>query len=182
MEARRIMCYGVCGSGKTTMARRISERTGLPCHLVDEFTWLPGWKEVSLEEQVMTVSAIVAEDAWVLDTAYGKWIEVPLSRVELIVALDYPRWFSFGRLLRRTLARNIDKKLVCNGNVETWRNTFSRNSILVWHFQSFSRKRARIRRWQASPDGPAVIAFRSSSQAERWLQSLEPNRGVVPID
>ena len=173
------MCYGVCGSGKTTLAKRIGERTGLPWHSADDLAWLPGWKETSLEFQTEKIGEIVSQEEWVLDTAYGKWIDLPMSRVELIVALDYPRWFSFARLLRRTFARAIDKKPICNGNVETWKTTFSRKSILVWHFQSFSRKRERIRKWQADPKGPAVVAFRNPRAAEKWLLSLQPGCGVV---
>jgi len=54
---------------------------------------------------------------------------VPFATVELIVALDYPRWFSLQRLLRRTLARVVDKRRICNGNTETWRRMFSREVV-----------------------------------------------------
>jgi shikimate kinase len=33
---QRIVVYGVAGSGKSTMARRIADRLGLPYHDVDE--------------------------------------------------------------------------------------------------------------------------------------------------
>ncbi|MGH3467846.1 MAG: adenylate kinase, partial [Thermocrispum sp.] len=90
--ARRVMVYGVTGSGKTTLAARLSEVTGLPWHSVDDLMWQPGWVETPLDEQVRQVSAICAGEEWILDTAYGKWREIPLARAELIVALDYPRW------------------------------------------------------------------------------------------
>lgn len=64
---------------------------------------------------------------------------------EVIVALDYPRWLSLARLLRRTWRRVRDSQPVCNGNIETWAQVFGRDSIIVWHFTSFARKRARIR-------------------------------------
>ena len=41
--ARRILVYGVTGSGKTTLVRRIGLAAGLPWHSVDEIGWLPGW-------------------------------------------------------------------------------------------------------------------------------------------
>lgn len=53
-----------------------------------------------------------------LDTAYSAWLDVVLPRVELILGLDYPRWISLQRLIRRTLMRAIDKKPICNGNTE----------------------------------------------------------------
>lgn len=114
---------------------------------------------------------ICAGPEWILDTAYGKWLEVPLSRAELIVALDYPRWFSLQRLLRRTIARALDRRLVCNGNRESLRQALSRDSILMWHFQSFRRKRRRIRQWCDDPAVPPVVHLTSWRQTESWLSA-----------
>jgi adenylate kinase family enzyme len=154
------------------MAREIAARTGLPWHEVDNLTWEPGWVTVPVDEQRRRVAAICARERWILDTAYGAWLEVPLARVELIVALDYPRWRSLWRLIRRTLLRNLDHKPICNGNTESLRQTFSRNSIIVWHFQSYARKRDRIRAWAADESGPDVVRLTSPAAARRWLDSM----------
>jgi adenylate kinase family enzyme len=172
--ARRILVYGVCGSGKTTLAAKISERTGLPWHSVDDLAWEANWTPSSDEKQIEVISGIVAGPEWVLDTAYGKWLDLPLARAELIVGLDYPRWFSLYRLVRRTLSRVIDGKLICNGNRETWRQMLSRDSIIVWHFQSFSRKRQRMRGWAASEEGPRVLLFKNARDVDAWLATLAP--------
>ncbi len=87
-KARRIVVYGVSGSGKTRAAADISAATGLPWHAVDELTWLPGWIEVPDTEQRRRVEAICRGGAWILDGAYSKWLDVVLDRVEVIVALD----------------------------------------------------------------------------------------------
>ncbi len=170
---RRILVYGVTGSGKTTLAARIAAVTGLPWTSVDDLTWLPGWVQVPVEEQRRRIAGIVAGSEWVLDTAYGSWLELPLARAEVVVGLDYPRWVSLSRLLRRTLTRVRDKQPICNGNTETWRKIVARDSIVVWHFRSFARKRARIRAWAADPSAPPVVHLRSSRQTERWLAGLE---------
>jgi adenylate kinase family enzyme len=167
--ADRILVYGVTGSGKTRLAEAISAATGIPWHAVDELTWEPGWIEVPDDEQRRRIAAICAEERWVLDTAYGRWLDIPLARVELIVALDYPRWLSLSRLIRRSLTRAIDGKPICNGNRESFRNMFSKNSIIGWHFTSFRRKRERIRAWAADPAGPEVVRLTSPREAERWL-------------
>ena len=87
-----------------------------------------------------------------------------LDRAQLIVALDYPRWLSYGRLLRRTAARMITREPVCNGNVESLRNVLARDSILWFHFRSFGRKRRRIGVWENDPAAPAVQRFTSPRQ------------------
>jgi adenylate kinase family enzyme len=63
----RILVYGVTGSGKTTLARQVGERTGLPWHPVDDLTWQPGWVAVPDQEQRRRIAAICAGERWVLD-------------------------------------------------------------------------------------------------------------------
>jgi adenylate kinase family enzyme len=165
----RILVYGVTGSGKTALAERISAATGIPWHSVDDLTWEPGWVPVPADEQRRRIEAICAGERWVLDTAYGAWLDIVLARAELIVALDFPRWRSLSRLVRRTLARALDGRTICNGNRESLRHVFSRDSIVVWHFQSFPRKRRRIRAWEADPGTPGVVRLTSPRDADRWL-------------
>ncbi len=176
---KRILVYGVTGSGKTNLARRIGEVTGLPWHSVDdEIGWLPGWVERPREEQRDLASRIAASDEWVLDTAYGHWRDIVLRRTELIVALDYPRLVSLGRLLRRTARRIVTRELACNGNRESLRQALSSHSIVVWHFRSFSHKRERIAAWQAGPSAPPVVRLRSPRMTEEWLAALRDRHWV----
>jgi len=172
MDARRIFVYGVTGSGKSCLAERLSEKTRIPWHSVDDLTWLPNWQMVPDDEQRAKIRAVCEGEKWILDTAYAKWKDIPLARVQLIVALDYPRWVSLGRLLKRTIARAVDGRPVCNGNRESWRLVFSRESIIGWHFKSFARKRARIREWV--DQGLPVIRHASPKDTERWLESIGP--------
>ncbi len=167
MKARRIIVYGVTGSGKSILAKRIAEQAQLPYVSVDDLTWLPNWQYVPFEGQRRIFTDICAEDAWVLDSAYAHWIDIPLERVELIIALDYPRWVSFGRLVKRTFQRMTTGETVCNGNRESLRVTFSRESILLWHFRSFARKRARILEWER--EGQPIVVLRSHREAMKWL-------------
>jgi adenylate kinase family enzyme len=170
---RRVLVYGVTGSGKSMLARRVASRLGLPYVEVDELTWEPGWVPVPDDVQRARVTAICAGDTWVLDHAYGKWLDVPLARADLVVGLDLPRLVSLARLVRRTLGRIVHRTPTCNGNLETWREIFlRRDSILLWHFRSFARKRARIRGWAAAPEFPSVVVLRSSAEVERWVASL----------
>ena len=168
----RILVYGVTGSGKSTLAVMIAERTGLPYHSADDLSWEPGWVQVPDEEQRRRIAEVCAGERWVLDAAYGKWRDIALARTQLVVGLDYPRWLSLSRLLRRTLARAVTRERICNGNVESVRQMFSADSIIRWHFVSFSAKRARIRAWAADPDGPPTVRLTSPRETRRWLASL----------
>lgn len=164
-----MLIYGVTGSGKTTLAEKLSRATSLPWYSVDELTWEPGWVEVPNDEQRRRISEICARSEWILDTAYARWRDIPLSRAQLIVGLDYPRWVSLQRLLRRTAARCWDRRLICNGNTESLATAFGSDSIVRWHFRSFSRKRDRMKQWMDHDDGPRVLRLTSPRQTDAWL-------------
>lgn len=169
---RRVVFFGVTGSGKSTAAQRYAAATGLPLTSVDSgIGWLPGWIEREHAEQLRMVEGIAAGDAWVLDSCYGKWAHLLLPHAEAIIALDYPRWISLSRLLRRTMRRMVLREEVCNGNVESFRRVVARDSIIRWHFTSFERKRERIREYEAAE--LPVLRFRHPRQLERWLQNYE---------
>lgn len=176
----RILVYGVTGSGKSTAAERIAAVSGLPLTLVDELTWLPGWVPVDADEQRRMIGDITRGERWVLDSSYGAWLDLVLPRAELVVGLDYPRWLSLSRLLRRTVSGAITKEPRCNGNVESWRSMLGRDSIIRWHFRSFARKRSRMRAWAADPGMPHVVLVRHPRELDAWVAGLGGGDPVRP--
>ncbi|RKN45392.1 adenylate kinase [Micromonospora endolithica] len=169
---RRILVYAVYGAGKSTLAERLADRLGLPWYPVDDLLWQPGWVEVPVATQRSRIEAVCRRERWILDGAYHGWRDVPLGRADLVVGLDYPRWLSYWRLLRRTARRLRTREEICNGNRESWTSVLSRDSILLWHVTAFGRARRRMRAWQADPSGPPVVLFRSPADLERWLADL----------
>lgn len=169
---RRILVYGVTGAGKSTAAEQIASRTGLPLTLADELTWEPNWVPVDEAMQRSRIAAVVAGDRWVLDTAYSAWLDIVLPRVDVVVALDYPRWFSLQRLARRSVMRAFDKRPICNGNTESFRLLIHRDSIVAWHFRTFTRKRLRMHAWASSGGRPTVLLFARPRDLNAWIEAL----------
>lgn len=158
-HARRIVLHGVTGSGKSTAALRLGEALGIPVHLVDEeIGFLPAaespWTNRSPDEMRAIAAGLSAEEAWILDSTYSHFRDVVMARAEIVIGLDYSRWLSLGRLVRRCIVRIIDGTPICNGNRETVGNLVSKDSILWWHLTSFARKRATMR---ALHDDPAAL-------------------------
>ncbi|NYE94128.1 adenylate kinase family enzyme [Psychromicrobium silvestre] len=176
-NAHRVLIYGVTGSGKSTLALRLSTLTGFEAHLVDEeIGWLPGWQGRPEAQMRELAAELAAGESWIFDSTYSKFRDLLLSRTELIIGLDYPRSLTLFRLIRRTVRRIVRREQVCNGNVETWAKVFSSDSILIWHFKSFTRKRRAMREFaaQAAMDhsAPRVLLFKHPDQTDRWLASL----------
>lgn len=170
--AQRVLCFGSTGSGKSTAATTIGSYLQLPVTLVDEICWLPGWRQRPAAEQHALITGRLDEPAWVFDSIYRPQHAHALERVDVIVALDYPRLVSLWRLLRRTERRIRTRELVCNGNLETWRRARSRDSIIRWHFSSWAGKRAQMRAWHADPEAPPVILLRHPRHFSQLLARI----------
>lgn len=172
-RARRILVHGVTGSGKSTAALALGQGLGLPVHLADEeFGWLPNWAPRPTEEMRRLAKAAAVEPEWVFDTAYTAFRDLVEPRADIIVGLDYPRWLSLARLVRRAIHRAVTRQEICNGNVETWRQLFSRDSIILWHFKSFRRKREAMHLWATRPDGAPILLLRHPRELEQVLRQL----------
>lgn len=177
VSARRVLFYGVTGSGKSTLAREFAQLRHYPLCLVDEqIGFVPAseavWQNRDENEMRALADQFTQLPEWVCDSAWGKFKDVIFSRADLLVALDYPRYVSLWRLIKRSIKRVIRREHVCNGNIETWRRLFNSESIIRWHFLSFSRKRQWMREQENRSTGIPVVRLTSPSAAEAFLAAV----------
>lgn len=171
---RRIIVIGTTGSGKTTLARAIVARLGLPHGEQDAWNHLAGWREAPLPQFRAAVDAFTAQPGWVMDGHYGKARDIGWARAEALVWLDYPGQVVFWRVLTRTLRRVIGRQELWNGNRERLRNAVRPDSPLPWFFRTHWRRRRETPELAAEYPNLTLIHLRSPREAERRLQSLSP--------
>ena len=55
------MIIGSCGAGKSTLAHKVQEKTGLELLHLDQHYWQPGWVEPTKEDWEAKVRQLVAK-------------------------------------------------------------------------------------------------------------------------
>lgn len=100
----KVMVIGSGGAGKTTLAREIAARTGLPLVHLDRLFWRPGWVRTPTDDWRRLMDDLVATDRWVIDGNYGGTIDLRLAAADAVVFLDVSRLRCLARVVKRALA------------------------------------------------------------------------------
>ena len=172
---KRVLVVGASCSGKTTMAKRISEAIAAPHVELDQIYWGPEWTPCPEERFRSMVRGVCSKESWVVDGNYGRTRDLVLQRATDVIWLNYPFAVVAGRALRRSMRRIARREVLFGGCRETFGTTFlSADSILLWVVRSYSRRRREFRRLFDSGAGDSrLIELRKPAEAERLLRLLE---------
>jgi adenylate kinase family enzyme len=164
---------GSCGSGKTTVARRIARLLGGTSVHVDDYIWLPGWRLREREEMLDLLEERLRGPDWVMEGNLGRaavrmWKIA--DRADLIVWLDFPLRVTIGRLVLRAFKRSCLRQTCCNGNRESlFRTFFSSQSILLYAWRTRGlRKVIYSKLLQHRPH----VRLTSQRDVDSWLGAL----------
>jgi adenylate kinase family enzyme len=101
---RRVMVVGSAGAGKTTLARGLAKKLGLPLIHLDFHYWRPGWQLPDSRDWREQVAALAEAPEWIMDGNYSNTYDVRMARADTLVWLDHSRSVCLRRVLLRTLA------------------------------------------------------------------------------
>ncbi len=173
---QRISIIGTSGSGKTTLAREISQRLAIPHVELDKLHWEPNWVEVPNDVMRERVSQAVSGNTWVIDgNLNSQESDIVWGKADTVVWLDYSFPVVISRVVWRTFRRVVTQQEVCNGNRETWKTTFSRDSIILWVLQTYHKRRREYPLLLKKPEYAhlQVVHLHSPKAAQDWLVNLK---------
>jgi len=173
---QRINVIGTSCSGKSTLARRLSARLGLPYVEFDACFWGLDWTPVPEALFRERLRIALATDRWVADGAYSTHRDITWARVDTVVWLDYPMPIVLARWARRTVARirSGEEFWPGTGNRESVGNALRRDGLLWWILRTHRSRRRRILEGLAARPDIRLVRLRSPRAADRWLAEVQP--------
>ena len=166
---QRIMIIGCGGAGKSTLARKLGEKTGLPVVHLDQIWWEPGnWKHMEREEFDTRLQIEVERPQWILDGNFNRTIEMRLEACDTVIYLDFSRFACLLSWLKRVITNwGQARPDMAPGCAEWFDPEMAR---WIWNFNKENRER--YYRLLNEAEGKTTIVQKNRRRVKRFLNSL----------
>ena len=165
----RIMIIGCGGAGKSTLARQLGEKTGLPVVHLDKLFWHPGWVESTKEEMDAKIMQALAQPQWIMDGNFNRTLPERLKRCDTVVYLDFSRFACLLGVLKRIITTygtvRPDMGEGCPERID-W-------EFLQWVWNFNKNKREKYYRLLNETEGIEKIVLKNRRAVKKFLTQLE---------
>jgi adenylate kinase family enzyme len=160
LTGRRISIVGSTGSGKSHLARRLTEKLDLPLYELDQFRKHGGFADA--------VREIAAGDEWIIDGHYRDVRSIIWKSADTVVWLNYPVHVIVMQLLRRFVAKpGRTAASSTSAPRASWGQRAGRLARTL-------RERREYRTVLRSPEysGATLVELKSHEATEQWLDHV----------
>ena len=162
---KKIIVIGSPGAGKSTFARKLREKTGIPLYYLDMLWHKPDRTNVPQEEFDAGLDSILCQDEWIIDGNYLRTLERRLKACDTVFFLDYPLEVCLSGAASRIGKKREDMPWVeeeFDEEFRQWIIDFPRDQLpfIDKKLEQYRSKRE-------------IILFKSRQEAEYYLKNEE---------
>ena len=165
----RIMIIGCGGAGKSTLAKKLGEKTGLPVVHLDQIDWSPGnWQHLEKDEFDALLMQELQKPRWILDGNFNRTMELRLKKCDTVIYLDFNRITCILGWMKRVVTNwGTAREDMAPGCNEWFDPEFAK---WLWNFNKLNRSRyLAILEKQKDKE---VYIFRNRRQVRNFLNTL----------
>ena len=148
---KRVLIIGNAGSGKTTLAKKLSLQLKIPLVSLDSLFWKPGWVELSRAEFDQLLQIELEKPAWIIDGNYNRTLAKRLKHADTVFFIDSNRFLCTWRVFKRKFLTKENQAPGCPQKIDV---AFLK--YVFWDYYKKNRKR--------------VLALRDeTSEKVKWI-------------
>lgn len=172
---KRVAVFGNAGGGKSTLARRLAELTGLPLYVVDTIQFKAGGGKVPHDEYLKAHAELLRRDEWIIDgfgSVASAWERFDVA--DTLVHVDLPLATHFAWVTKRLIKGHFATPEGWPEKSPMWSSTMSSYRVL-WpcHRNLTPKYRKLVAEAAASKQ---VHQLRSAAQIRSFLEAVNNTR------
>ena len=160
---KKVIVIGCPGAGKSTFARKLATKTGLPLHYLDMVWHRADRTVIGREEFDMQLDKFVTEDEWIIDGNYTRTLPKRLAHCDTVFFFDLPLEVCIEGAKSRLGKERVDMPWVddeLDSEFLQWIKDFPRDVVpeIEHHLHSFDK---------------TIIRFHSREEADKFIATLK---------
>ncbi|MDO5362221.1 MAG: adenylate kinase [Eubacteriales bacterium] len=166
----KVIIIGCPGAGKSTFARKLKEKTGLPLFYLDMIWHKADGTNISRDEFDGKIKEIMKKEQWILDGNYIRTLEMRLKECDTVFLLDYPL-----ELCLEGASSRIGKERPDMPWIESELDLEFRQFIVDFPRDSLPKIYELLKKYEKEKE---LHIFRKREDAEEYLRTEERNGKV----
>ena len=167
------MVLGVSpGVGKSSFARKLSEKKGIPVYHLDSYFWKPGWVESSQKEFREKQQRLVEQERWIIEGNYTSTYKIRSQKADTLIYLELPLAACLYRVVKRRIINHgktrPDMALGCPEKLDRGFLTFI---ISTYRARKVKMRKRMVEFIEESPHNK-VIFLRGRKQIDGFLKGM----------
>ena len=168
---KKVLIIGNPGSGKTTFAKALAQKTGLPLVHLDQLYWCGQWEHRSREEFDALLQEQLEKPAWIIDGNFHRTLPHRLNYCDTVFYFDLPTVTCLWGVTCRVFQNHGKSRDDMGGNCP---EHFDRQKLALYR-SILAFKRLHRKEYQAllaEQVGKNIVIFKSRAQARRYLHDI----------
>ena len=158
---KKVIIIGCPGSGKSTFARALQEKTGLPLYYLDMMYWNADRTTVEKSTFRARLAEVLSRDAWIIDGNYGSTMEMRMRECDTVFFLDYATELCLDGIRKRVGKARPDMPWIEHGEDAEFLDFVKKYE---------SERRPAVLELLEKYRGKNIIIFKSREESEIYLK------------